>query len=75
MQSGIVIDTLKNGNFVILDKYNTESVISGYAAFNYYNQMSAGENITFTREAIDEIQTGIENELARQEKLSQASYA
>ena len=75
MQSGIVIYTLKNGNFVILDKYNTESVISGYAAFNYYNQMSAGENITFTREAIDEIQTGIENELARQEKLSQASYA
>jgi len=73
----VVIDTLGNNKFVMLDyKYNTESVISAKTAYQHY--LSCDQRllpIQFTKNALDEIQNAIEDELVRQEESSAASYA
>jgi len=72
----VVIDTLGNGQYVMLDhKYNSESVISAETAFDYYLNPYYSHEIEFSKNALDEIQNDIEDELVRQEKSSAASYA
>ncbi len=73
----VVIDTLGNNKFVIQDyKYNDESVISAKAAYQHYlNCDHKLLPIHFTKNALDEIQNAIEDELVRQEESSAASYA
>lgn len=73
----VVIDTLGNNRFVMLDhKYNNESVISAKAAYrHYFNCDQKLLPVQFTKKALDEIQNAIEDELVRQEKSSAASYA
>ena len=68
----IVIDTLGNGNFIMIDdKYNSEDIISSYEAHRQYDL----GDVKFTKKAIDEIQNTIEDEFLRQEESCQASYA
>ena len=72
-----VIDTIGNGKFVLVDsKKNKESLIPSHTVLQHYfcsdNQFL---KIQFTKKAIDEIQTAIEDELLRKEESSAASYA
>jgi len=72
----LVIDTLGNGRFVMLDcKYNSEYVISAETAYSHYMNCHFSQPIEFSKTALDEIQNNIEDELVRQEKSSEASYA
>jgi len=72
----VVIDTLGNGKYVMLDhKYNSESVISAHSAYEYYLNPHYSPPIQFSKNALNEIQNDIEDELVRQEKSSAASYA
>jgi len=72
-----VIDYLGDGKFVLVDsKKNKESLIPSYTVLQHY---FCSDNkflpIQFTKKAIDEIQTTIEDELVRKEESSAASYA
>ena len=72
-----VIDTLGDGKFVLVDsKKNKKSLIPSRTVLQHYfcsdNQFLP---IQFTKKAIDEIQSTIEDELVRKEESSAASYA
>ena len=72
----VVIDTLENDKFVMLDyKYNSESVISANTAYQHYMNPSYLLPIEFSTKALDEIQNAIEDELVRQEESSAACHA
>ncbi len=72
----VVIDTLGNNKFVMLDYRNGESVITAKVAYQHYlNCQNKMLPIQFTKKALDEIQNAIEEELLRKEKSSAASYA
>jgi len=72
-----VIDSLGNGKFVLVDsKQNKESIVPAKDVYmHYFCSDHQFLPIQFTKKAIDEIQSTIEDELVRKEESSAASYA
>ncbi len=71
-----VIDTIGDGKFVLVDSKNKESVIPAKVVYQHYlNCDHQFLKIQFTKNALDEIKSAIEDELLRKEESSAASYA
>tara|TARA_R100001510_G_C7523144_1_gene117786 strand:- start:38 stop:280 length:243 start_codon:yes stop_codon:yes gene_type:complete len=66
-----VIDTIGNGEFVLVDSKNKKSAILPNVVYQHYLKFDH----KFTKNALDEIQSAIEDELLRKEESSAASYA